>query len=135
MKILHFFGVCVFVDGLWSEELIVTNSKEIQPEDLEIPLPVPFEEMNKCIVGKIPTYPQEGINEIEGWIFCDSIPEGNDVLESFAKQFCNVQNKPKEDPFLGFLKGMLDTLKELRSEVEKDMESQKKHEIGHESEG
>lgn len=132
MKIVHFIGVCGFTSnievpetnfgkGLWDNELVVSKSEEVQPEDLEIPLPLPIDQMGKGIIGKVPRFPNEGINEIEGWIICDSVEEGEKVLESFKGQFGEVHNKPKEiDPFLQFLQSMSEMLKELGSELEKD---------------
>lgn len=132
MKIVHFIGVCGFTSnievpetnfgkGLWDNELVVSKSEEVQPEDLEIPLPLPIDQMGKGIIGKVPRFPNEGINEIEGWIVCDSVEEGENVLESFKGQFGEVHNKPKEiDPFLQFLQSMSEMLKELGSELKKD---------------
>lgn len=144
MKILHFVGLCLFMNGQWDNELVVSQTKEVQPEDLEIPLPIPIEEMKKGIIAKVPRFPNEGMNEIEGWIVCDDIEEGEKVLESFKGQFGSVHNEPQNDPFLDFMKGLLDTLKGLRSEIEQKIEQNKlegqeqpeEHkEHGHESEG
>lgn len=133
MKIVHFIGVCGFTSnveveetnfgkGLWDNELVVSKTEEVQPEDMEIPLPLPIEEMGKGIIGKVPRFPNEGINEIEGWIVCDSVEEGEKVLKEFGKQFGEVHNKPKEiDPFLQFLKEMSSMLKGLRSDIENNL--------------
>lgn len=118
MKILHFVGLCSFVGGKWDNELVVSNVEEIEAEALNIPLPRPVEEMGEVTIGKIPRFPEEGMNTIEGWVLCEDIEEGKVVVEKFSKKFGEIHNKEEEDPFLGFLKGMLDTLKGLRDELQ-----------------
>lgn len=135
MKIVHFIGVCGFTSnveveetnfgkGLWDNELVVSSSDVVEEENIQIPLPAPIDEMGKGIIGKVPRFPNEGINEIEGWIICESVEEGKAVLEQFSQKFGEVHNKPKEiDPFLQFLMGMRDMLSGLREELEKDKEN------------
>ena len=151
MKILHFIGLCTFAandeavetnfgKGLWDKDLVVTTTEEVTEDSLPFPLPKPLEEMGKNMIAAVPNPPENGINEIKGWLIGEDVEEMKGVVDAFKGQFGQIHNKPIiQDPFLDFLKGMLDTLKGLREGLEQENPEQvdKPEEMtqDHESEG
>lgn len=157
MKILHFIGVAsfasnseapetVFGKGLWDAEMVEVKTefvdKIVTAEGMEIELPRPIEEMGKNMIGKVPNPPVEGINEMEGWLIDEDDQEEKmrEVLEHYEKNFGKIHNKPKEDPFLAFLRMMSEALGGLQEEINRDFSDEhvdkpEEMEQGHETEG
>jgi len=125
LKVFLFTGLAMFVDGMWGEKLAIASSKEV--DDLVVPEEIG--KMGKTIVGAIPKNPEEGMNEIELLVICETIEEANEQVEKMSEKFGEIHNR-KPTSFVDMLKGLLETLKEINSDMEKEKEN---HEIGHDS--